>query len=320
MTARRVVDEFLEQNAYTLSFHYSTLHLKKQEFSGFLAAFDPFCRSRSSVCWFYRLEEAFVGFPGEDLASHAVDLSFVDDATLESGFDGGETVEVIGRDDEVVAGEDGLDGGILGEDFEVFKIGRVLRGGVRGVLRGDGSGVRDGAHGDIVGDDDAGETEDVSEELVDGGREGGGADGVEGSDDIMADEDGFGASGETGAERLKVDAQQVDEGAAIERSFLVGVEIVAIAGEMFEGIGNGGGFVIFGGEFGVEGVAGVDNGPGEFRGDFGVFAEAAAIHIVGGVGRDVDDRGKVEVEAEREKEAGLFEGIFADEREPAGDV
>ena len=220
----------------------------------------------------------------------------------------------------MVAGEDGLDGGILGEDFEVFGIGRVLRGGVREVLRGDGSRVRDGAHGDIVGDDDAGETENVREEIVDGGREGGGADRVEGGDDIMANKDGFGACGETGAERLEVSREKVDEGAAIERSSLVGVEIVAVAGEMLEGIGNGGGFVIFGGEFGIEGAAGVDNGPGEFRGDFGVFAEAAAIHIVGGVGRDVDDRGNVEVEAERGKEAGLFEGVFADEREAAGDV
>ena len=141
------------------------------------------------------------------MAGHAVDLGFVEDAALEGGFDGGETVEVISRDDEVVVGEDGLDGGILGEDFEVFGIGRVLRGGVREVLRGDGSGVRDGAHGDIVGDNDAGEAKDASQELVDGGREGGGADRVEGGDDIMADEDGFGASGETSTERLKVDAQ-----------------------------------------------------------------------------------------------------------------
>ncbi len=51
------------------------------------------------------------------MAGHTVDLGLVEDAALESGFDGGETVEVIGRDDEVVAGEDGLDGGILGEDF-----------------------------------------------------------------------------------------------------------------------------------------------------------------------------------------------------------
>ena len=52
MTARRAVDEFLGQNAYTLSFHYSTLHLKKQEFSGFLAAFVGFAD----------LAVAFVGF------------------------------------------------------------------------------------------------------------------------------------------------------------------------------------------------------------------------------------------------------------------
>ena len=99
-----------------------------------------------------------------------------------------------------------MDGGILGEDLKALGVGRVLRGGVREVLRGGGSGVRDGAHGDIVGDNDAGETENVSEELVDDGREGGGTGGVEGGDDIMADEDGFGASDEAGAERLKVDA------------------------------------------------------------------------------------------------------------------
>ncbi len=73
-------------------------------------------------------------------------------------------------------------------------------------MRGGGSGIHDGAHGDIVGDNDAGETENVREEIMDGGREGGGADGVEGGDDIMTNEDGFSASSETGTERLKVDA------------------------------------------------------------------------------------------------------------------
>lgn len=115
----------------------------------------------------------------------------------------------------------------------------------------------------------------------------------------MADENSGGASTDASNERRKVVLSNIRELALIDGGAGMSIGIVAVAGKMFQSIGN------------ASIATGFDDGASVLRGELRILTETAAKHIVGRVGRDVDDGSKIEVYTETTKELTFRDSIGA---------